>query len=134
MTDIVSVLGIATATAVATTTVYTCPANKTAKVRLMARFQGDTNSQVAFLVNGVEIARNAAMTASHYNFTIKGGGLLAYAAGNAAAPSGLANALTVAPADPIYYLDEGDTIQYTVITAALLAMNCQVVGLELDKA
>jgi hypothetical protein len=69
---------------------------------------------------------------NHYNYTIKGGGLLAYAAGNAASASGLADALTVAPADPIYYLSEGDTIQFTVVTAALLAMNCQVVGVEVD--
>lgn len=132
MSDKIGVLGEATATAVATATVYTCPANKAAKVRIMSRFQGDTNSQVAFLVNGMEVARNTAMTANHYNYTIQGGGFFAYAAGNAAAPTGLANALTVAPADPIYYLSPGDTIQYTVVTAALLAMNCQVVGIEVD--
>lgn len=132
MSDKIGVLGESTATAVATATVYTCPAGKAAKCRLMARFQGDTNSQVAVFVNGMEIARNTAMTASHYNFTIKGGGLFAYAAGNASAPTGLANAVTVAPADPIYYLNPGDTIQFTVITAALLAMNFQVVGVEID--
>lgn len=132
MADKVGVLGEATATTVATTTAYLCPAGKTAKCRIMTRFQGDTNSQVAVLVNGLEVARNAVMTTAHFNYTIKGGGLFAYAAGNAAAPSGLANALTVSPADPIYYLNAGDTIQYTVITAALLAMNFQVVGLELD--
>jgi len=132
MSDRIGVLGEQTATAVATATVYTCPANKSAKVRIMSRFQGDTNSQVAILVNGMEVARNTVMTTAHYNYTIKGGGFFAYAAGNAAAPTGLANALTVAPADPIYYLSAGDTIQYTVITAALLAMNTQVVGVELD--
>lgn len=132
MADRIGVLGEQTATAVATTTVYTCPANKSAKVRVMARFQGDTNSQVAILVNGMEVARNTVMTTAHYNYTIKGGGMFAYAGGNASAPTGLANALTVAPADPIYYLNAGDTIQYTVVTAALLAMNFQVVGVELD--
>lgn len=132
MSDRIGVLGEATATAVATATVYTCPAGKAAKGRFMARFQGDTNSQVALLVNGMEIARNTVMTASHYNFTIKGGGIFAYAGGAAAAPTGLANALTVAPADPIYYLNAGDTIQYTVVTAALLAANFQFVGVEID--
>lgn len=132
MSDRIGVLGESTATAVATATVYTCPANKAAKVKLMARFQGDTNSQVAILVNGMEVARNTVMTNSHYNFTIKGGGIYAYASGNASAPTGLANALAVAPADPIYYLNAGDTIQYTVLTAALLAMNFQVVGIEVD--
>lgn len=132
MSDRIGVLGSQTATAVGTATVYTCPANKSAKVRLFARFQGDTNSVVAVLVNGIEIARNTVMTANHYNYTIKGGGLFAYAAGNATPPTGLANALTCAPADPIYYLDPGDTVQYTVVTAALLAMNFQVVGTEID--
>lgn len=132
MADVIGVLGEASTTTLGTTTVYTCPAGKASKVRLMTRFQGDTNSQVAILVNGVEVARNGAMTANHYNFTIKGGGLLAYAAGNASAPSGLADALTVAPADPIFYLNAGDTIQYTVVTAALLAMNFQVVGVAID--
>lgn len=132
MADTIGVLGESTATAVATATVYTCPGNKRAKVRLFCRFQGDTNSQVAILVNGMEVARNTVMTTAHYNYTIKGGGIYAYAAGNAAAPTGLANALSAAPADPIYYLNAGDTIQYTVVTAALLAMNFQVVGIELD--
>lgn len=132
MADNIGVLGAVSATAVATTTAYTCPASKAAKARIMCRFQGDTNSQVAVLVNGIEIARNTAMTANHYNYTIKGGGFYAYAAGNAAAPTGLANALTVAPADPIYYLSAGQTIQYTVVTTALLAMNFQVVGIEID--
>ena len=130
MADKIGVLGEQTATAVATATVYICPANKAAKVRIMARWQGDTNSQVAMLVNGVEVARCAAMTASNYNHTVRGGGLLG---GNvAAAPDGTTAAKTVAPADMIYYLSPGDTIQYTVITAALLAMNCQVVGVEID--
>lgn len=132
MTDKVGVLGGSTATVLGTATAYTCPANKAAKVRIMARFQGDTASQVAILVNGMEVARNAAMTTAHYNYTIKGGGMYAYAAGNAAAPSGLANALTVAPADPIYYLSTGQTIQFTVAGAALLANNVQVVGVEVD--
>lgn len=132
MTDKIGVLGTSTATAVATATVYTCPASKAAKVRIMSLFQGSANTQVAFLVNGAEIARNTAMTVSHYNFTIKGGGLLAYAAGNAASPTGLANALTVSPADPIYYLSAGQTIQFTIVTAVCLAMNTQVVGVEID--
>lgn len=132
MSDKIAVLGEASATTVGTTTVYTCPAGKAARGRWMVRIQGDTNSQVALLVNSMEIARNTVMTASHYNYTIKGGGMYAYAGGNAAAPTGLAAALTVAPADPIYYLNAGDTVQYTVVTTALMAMNAQFVGVEID--
>lgn len=132
MSDRIAALGEASATVVGVATVYTCPASKGAKVKLFARFQGDTNSVVAILVNGLEIARNTVMTASHYNYTIRGGGLFAYAAGNATPPTGLANALTAAPADPTFFLSPGDTIQYQVVTAALLAMNFQVVGVEID--
>lgn len=132
MSDKIAVLGRASATTLGTTTVYTCPAGKAARGRWMARFQGDTNSQVALLVASMEIARNTVMTTAHYNYTIKGGGIFAYAGGNASAPTGLAAALSVAPADPIYYLNPGDTVQYTVVTQALLAANMQFVGVEID--
>jgi len=132
MSDKIGVLGKASATTVSTTTIYTCPVGKAAKGRFFVRFQGDTNTVVALLVNGLEVARNTVMTASHYNYTIKGGGMFAYAAGNATPPTGLANALTAAPADPLYYLHAGDTVQYTVVTAALLAANFQFVGVEVD--
>lgn len=130
MSDKIGVLGQANATAVATATVYTCPAGKAAKVKIKARFQGGTNSQVAFLVNGMEVARNAAMTLNDYNYTVKGGGLLT--ANGAAAPDGTTVAKTVAPADMVYYLSAGQTIQYTVVTAALLSMQCEAVGVEVD--
>lgn len=132
MSDKIGVLGRASATTVGTTTVYTCPAGKAARGRWMCVFQGGVNSQVALLVAAMEVARNAAMTTGQYNYSIRGGGMYAYAASNAALPSGLADALTVAPASPIYYLNAGDTVQYTVITAALLAANFQFVGTEID--
>jgi hypothetical protein len=132
MSDKIGILGSSTATVVATATPYTVPAAKAAKFRIMCVFQGQLNSQVAVLVNGAEIVRNTVMTASHYNYTIKGGGFFAYAGGNAASATGLANALTVAPADPIYFLSAGQTVQFTVFTTALLAMNFQVVGTEID--
>jgi hypothetical protein len=132
MSDKMGVLGKASATVVSTATIYTCPAGKAAKGRFFVRFQGGVSSVVALLINGIEVARNTAMTTGHYNYTIKGGGMFAYAAGNATPPTGLANALTCAPADPIYYLNAGDTVQYTVVTADLLAANFQFVGVEID--
>lgn len=132
MADRMGVLGEASATVVATTTIYTCPAGKAVKGRFMVRVQGGVNSVIALLVNGMEVARNTAMTTGHYNYTIKGGGMFAYAAGNAVPPTGLANALTISPADPIYYLNAGDTVQYTVVTADMLAANVQFVGVEID--
>lgn len=132
MTDKIGVLGEATATTVATTTVYTCPAGKAAKVRLMFVFQGNAGggSVLDVLVNGLNIGRVAAMTASYYTFSIKGAGLRV--AEQAALPTGIGAGLTVAPCDQIYYLNAGDTVQYTISAAAGIAMNFQVVGIEID--
>lgn len=132
MADVIGVLGEATATTVATTTAYTCPAGKAAKVRLMFAAQGNAagGTVIAILVNGMEVGRVAAMTASFYVFSIKGAGLRA--AEQAALPIGTTTALTVAPADPIYYLNAGDTVQYTISGAAAIAMNFQVVGVAID--
>ena len=132
MSDKIGVLGEATSNVVATTTVYTCPAGKAAKVKLMfiAQGSGAGGTVISILVNGMTVATVAAMTASYYVFSIKGAGLRA--AEQAALPIGTTTALTVAPADPIYYLNTGDTIQYTISGAAAISMNFQVVGTEID--
>ena len=132
MSDKIGVLGEATGNTVSTTTVYTCPAGKAAKVKLMfvAQGSGAGGTIIDFLVNGMNVARVAAMTASYYVFSIKSAGLRA--AEQAALPTGIGAALTVAPADPIYYLNAGDTIQYTISGAVAISMNCQVVGTEID--
>lgn len=132
MSDKIGVLGEATVTTVGTTTVYTCPTAKAAKGKIMFNLQGNAagGSIVEFFVNGCSIGRIAAMTASFYCFSVRGAGLRI--AEQAAQPTGIAAALTVAPADPIYYLNAGDTIQYVTSGAALITMNCQVVGTEID--
>ena len=130
MSDNFGVLGEATDVAVATKTVYTCPSGKRAKVKLQAIMQAAANSDVGIIVNGAEVARTGAMTVNHYCFTNGGAGLIRAPGANK--PNGQSAAETVQPAPPIYYLNEGDTIQYTVVTAALLAMNFQVVGTEID--
>jgi hypothetical protein len=132
MGDTIGVLGEATATTVATTTVYTCPAGKKAKVRLFFRMQGNAGGGTTLdvLVNGMSVGTVAAMTASFYVFSIKGAGLRV--AEQAAAPTGIGSGLTVSPGDQIYYLNAGDTIQYTIGAAAAIAMNFQVVGAEID--
>jgi len=130
MSDNFGVLGEVSGTTVSTHTAYTCPANKAAKVRLMGIWQAAANSDVGVLVNGVEVARTGAMTATHYVFTNGGAGLLSTP--GASKPDGTTAGKTVQPADPIYYLSAGDTIQYTVTTTALTAGNLQVVGTEID--
>jgi len=130
MSDIIGVLGDASTLTVGTTTVYTCPVGKAAKVRFFALFQAGVNTDVGVLINGIEVARSGAMTNLHYWFTNGGAGLMRAAA--TTKPTGASAAETIQPSTPIYYLSVGDTIQYTVATAALLAANAQVVGTEID--
>ena len=134
MSDKIGVLGAASTTTVGTVTPYTVPTAKMAKCRIMFNLQGNAagGSIVEFFVNGMSIGKIAAMTASYYVFSIKSAGLRV--AEQAAQPTGIAAGLTVAPADAIYYLSAGQTIQYAVSGAALISMNCQIVGIELDAS
>lgn len=130
MADIMGVLGEASALTVGTTTAYTCPVGKAAKVRIFAILQSGASSDVGILVNGAEVARSGAMTNLHWWFSNGGAGLMRAAA--TTKPTGASAAETAQPGTPIYYLSVGDTIQYTVATAALLAATFQVVGVEID--
>lgn len=132
MSDKIGVLGEASGTTVGTTTVYTCPTAKAAKGKLMFNLQGNAGggSIIEWFVNGCSIGKIAAMTASYYVFSIKGAGLRV--AEQAAQPTGIGAGLTVAPADQIYFLNAGDTVQYAVSGAALISMNAQFVGTEID--
>jgi hypothetical protein len=130
MADNFGVLGSSSATVIGTATVYTCPANKAAKVKIMGLWQGGANSVVTVLVNNMTVATSGAITAANYVYTNGGAGLLT--APGATLPTGQSAAATVQPAAPIYYLSAGNTIQYTVATLGLQAANCQVVGIEVD--
>lgn len=130
MSDTMGVLGSASTLTVGTTTVYTCPVGKAAKVKIFALLQSGVNTDVGILVNGIEVARSGAMTNLHYWFSNGGAGLMRAAA--TTKPTGASAAETVQPAAPIFFLSVGQTIQYTVTTAALLAASFQVVGVEID--
>lgn len=132
MTDIIGVLGESSTTTIGTVTVYTVPTSKASKGKLMFNLKGNAGggSIIEFFVNGCSVSRIAAMTADFYCFSVKGAGLRI--AEQAAQPTGIGSALTVAPADPIYYLSAGDTVQYAVSGAALASMNCQFVGTQID--
>lgn len=134
MSDRIGVLGESAIATVGTTTAYTCPTGKAAKVRLMFQLQGNAGggTTLAIIVNGLTVATVAAMTASYYTFSIKGAGVRV--AEQAALPTGIGAGLAIAPADQIYYLSQGDTIQYTIGGAAGISMNFQVVGTEIDVA
>jgi|SRR5882672_7793056 len=129
MADNVGVLGSASATTIGTTTVYTCPVGKAARVKIQAIMQAGTSSDIGILVHSMEIARTGALTSANYWFTNTGAGL---ATVNAAKPTGATAALTCQPAPPIFWLSAGQTIQYTVAVANLLAAAMDVVGVEYD--
>jgi len=131
MSNKIGVLGEATTATVATTTVYTCPTAKAAKVSIMYIFQADAGGTTTFAiaVNGITVASKGATTASHYMWSSTAALL---PTSTAALPTGLAAATTVAPAPGVYYLSAGDIISYTIGTATALTMNMQVVGTEID--
>jgi hypothetical protein len=132
MTDKIGVLGETTSAVLGTATAYTCPAAKAAKCKIMFVGQGNAGAGTTLdiLINGMTVAKVAAMTASYYVFSIAGAGVRV--AEQAAYPTGIGAGLTVAPADAVYYLNAGDTVQYTIGGAAMISMNFQVVGAEID--
>jgi hypothetical protein len=131
MSDNYGVLGQSTAVSMGTVTPYTCPVGKAAKVKLQILTQFGTNSAVNVRVNGVNIAVTGAMTLNNYQYTCRGAGLFQGAA-VATAPDGTSISKTLAPSDGIYYLSSGQTVQYDVLTTALVSMNFQVVGTEVQ--
>lgn len=132
MADRIGILGESTIASLGATTVYACPNAKGVKCRLMFSLQGNAagGSIVEILVGNILVGLIEAMTASYYVFSTKGGGLRVVE--QSGPPLGTTAALTVAPADPIYYLSPGDTIRYVVSGAALITMNMKVVGAEID--
>ena len=131
MADIIGVLGEAAVATIATTTVYTVPSGKAAKVNIMWSGQAGADSlgDLDITVNGIIVARILNMTT--VNFLHSNSTLLVNPE-TAAAPTGATALLTVAPAPFNYYLNAADTITYTIATTAMTAMQMQVVGTEVD--
>ena len=132
MADIIGVLGEATVATIATTTVYTVPSGKAAKVKIMWLGQSgaDSNGDLTITVNGIAVATFLNMTT--VEFFHSSTAILIEDPSLTVAPTGLTVALTVAPAPPEYYLNAADTITYTIGTTAMTSMNIQVVGSEVD--
>ena len=124
MADKIGVLGEATTATAATTTVYTCPSAKAAKVNASTG-TGD----LTITVNGINVAVVLNITAARY---VHSNSTLLVNPETAAAPTGATALLTAAPAPFEYYLSAGDTVTYTIATLTMQAMNMQVVGTEID--
>lgn len=129
MADNIGVLGEQTGVTVATHTVFTCPTGKAAKVKLIYRGQAGASSTLAIAVNNITVMTSAALTVSHHIYSTSA----QLSTGSvAAAPDGTTTATTVSPSPHEFYLTAGDTITYTIGTAAFASMNMQVVGVEID--
>ena len=132
MADQIGVLGESTTATVATTTVYTVPSAKAAKVKLMWSGQSHASTgtgDLTITVNGAAVAIVLNITAARY---VHSNSTLLVNPETAAAPTGATALLTVAPAPFEYYLAAGDTVTYTVATLTMQSLNVQVVGTEID--
>jgi hypothetical protein len=132
MADKIGVLGEATTATAATTTVYTVPSGKAAKVKIMWSGRSDASNadgDLTITVNAIAVAIVLNMTADRY---LHSNSTLMVNPETAAAPTGATALLTVAPAPFEYYLSAGDTVTYTVATRTMQALNVQVVGTEID--
>ncbi len=132
MADIIGVLGQASVATQATTTVYTVPAGKAAKVKIMwlGKAGSDSNGDLTITVNGIDVATFINLTT--VEFFHSSTALLIEDPSATVAPTGLSVALTVGPAPMEYYLNAADTITYTIGTTDMNSMNMQVVGSEVD--
>ena len=132
MADKIGVLGEATTATAGTTTVYTVPSAKAAKVKIMwsGQSHGSTGTgDLTITVNGIDVAIVLNMTAVRF---LHSNSTLMVNPETAAAPTGATALLTVAPAPFEYYLSAGDTVTYTIATLTMVSMNLQVVGTEID--
>jgi hypothetical protein len=134
MTDKIGVLGEATVATAATTTVYTCPTSKAAKVKIMWHAESHASTSTGDLtitVNGINVATVLNITAANEIFS-NSTLMVSAEAATATGATGATALLTVAPAPFEYYLSAGDTVTYTISTLTMVSMNMQVVGTEID--
>lgn len=130
MSDFIGVLGIGTGIVQGVTTAYTVPSGKTAKIKLFYRGVAGVSSTLEVLINGITSFKTAALTSGNVSHSTTAAMHNTQAA---TAITGGTDATTVAPGPKEYFLDEGDTVQYTIATADFTSMSFQVVGSELDK-
>jgi hypothetical protein len=132
MADQIGVLGSATTVTIGTTAVYTVPSAKAAKVKIMwmGKAGADSNGDLAFTVNGINVASWLNLVTVEYFHSCTT--LLITDGSITAEPTGLTALLTVAPAPFEWYLSAGDIVSYTIATTAMNAINVQVVGTEID--
>lgn len=133
MSDKIGVLGEASIATTGTTTVYTVDSGKAAKVKIMWKGEAhasNSTGDVLFTVNGIVVASRLNMPATELFWS--NSTLMIHDPSLALDPDGSTALLTCAPAPFEYYLNAGDTVTYTIATDDMVAMQCQVVGTEID--
>ena len=145
----IGILGEAIGTSVATVTIYTVPADKAARVRILFAVDNSTNAahySVQIGTPGSEYQLHAPLASGIDFFTgttaqsspdpdasmkISDGGLIVQNIGDVFADdNGYRYAIYPFPMD--YYLSTGDTVKYMVVTNAIGDHLIQVVGVEDD--
>lgn len=129
MTDRLGVLGINSDVAVGTYTSYTVSPSQAAKVRVQFRGVAGSASTLSVKINGCDIFDTAALTVGNISYSSS---QIIHASSAASGIDGSTDAKTVAPFNREYMLSEGDTVTYTIGTAAFTAMNFQTIGVALD--
>ena len=134
MADFIGVLGATTAVAVGTTTAYTVPTSKAAKVKLMFRGRSGSGGLSTFgvTVNGVTVFGSATMAASQEFGSVTG--RMLQGPHTTTWFAGATMDQTIAPGPSEYYLSAGDLVQVVIAGGDLTSLNFQVVGAEVDAS
>ena len=129
MADIIGILGEQDDETVGTSTVYTVPAGKSARVQVMYRGQATASSpDLTLRVNGVDIFAQTGITGSNYVWSTAD----TLFNSNAAAPDGSGTGQVVAKYNQDFYLSAGDTVQDIIGSNAFDTIDFMVVGAEVD--
>jgi len=139
----IGILGESTAVAIATATIYTVPASKAARIRLLFVCEADTGSpQVSFQLGAPGSEQHITMAGgSNVDFFSGIASGATQKAGDVAAnQAALGSTLTdkgadkgaVVPFPHDYILSTGDTVKYKITNEALLDALVQVIGVEDD--
>ena len=129
MSDKIGILGQVTTATPGTTTAYTVPSGKAALIRLEYSGISGVNSTLSVAVNGLTTFTTAALTSGNICYSTAA---LMINTGAATVIDGTAQSKVVAPGPAEYYISAGQTVTYTLATAAFSSLTFRVVGTEVD--
>lgn len=126
----IGVLGEAAAvTQGVTTTVYTVPSGRAAKIKIMHKGIAGANSTFKLTVNGIDIFQTAALTGGNASWSDS---TRMHGTGAANTLTGGSDTTTVAPGPKEYQLSALDSVSYLIGTADFASLSVQVIGAEVE--